>query len=72
VGSKGREALQEEARNREANQMEAKEVEKKLRSALEENNLLKFHNNRLTKKVEALQKRFEEASSPPLHCSAGP
>jgi hypothetical protein len=57
---KGREALQEETKLREATQLEAKEVEKKLRSAVEENNMLKFHNNRITKKVEALQRRFKE------------
>jgi len=56
----GREALQEETKLREATQLEAKEVEKKLRSAVEENNMLKFHNNRITKKVEALQRRFKE------------
>lgn len=63
----GREALQEETKLREATQLEAREVEKKLRSAVEENNMLKFHNNRITKKVEALQRRFKEVP-PARHC----
>ncbi len=56
----GREMLQEEQRQKEADQAAAKDVEKKLRAATEENSLLKFHNNRLTKKVEALQKRLTD------------
>ena len=32
----------------------------KLRSATEENALLKFHNNRLTKKVDILQTKITE------------
>ncbi len=51
---------QEEQRQKEADQAAAKDVEKKLRAATEENSLLKFHNNRLTKKVEALQKRLTD------------
>jgi predicted nuclease with TOPRIM domain len=65
--AQGREALQEETKLREATQLEAKEVEKKMRSAVEENNLLKFHNNRITKKVEALQRRFKEVRLPHTH-----
>ena len=38
----------------------------KLRSATEENALLKFHNNRLTKKVDILQTKITEVDLPPL------
>lgn len=64
-----REQQEQEKAKEEENHAKLKEMEIKLRAGMEESALLKFHNNRLEKKVKALQEKMAQVSYTPTHIS---